>query len=101
MSTTVSKYYNFSDRSSHHVHIENGRSGRDVVLVEDTLELMIDKLRTLFKPITAPGLICAALVFDKHVWGVGTLLQMCLSPICGKCFISPERGISTIHTQRI
>lgn len=62
---------------------------------------MIGKFGALFESITTPGLECATLVFYEHVWCGGALIQMCFSPIRGKCIINPIGRIGAVHAQRI
>lgn len=52
-------------RATHHVHIEDVDSESDVVLVENSRELLVEKLCTLFVPIPAPNIVGATLELEE------------------------------------
>jgi hypothetical protein len=57
----VLQWMNAYTSPTYHVHVEDSNSGCKVVLVEDTLEFVVDESRTLLKSPSTERIKCTAL----------------------------------------
>lgn len=54
-------------RRTYHIHIENGGSSRNIVLVENTLKLVIREYRAFLEAIATPRLVSPTLVLHELI----------------------------------